>query len=74
MAERRRGDVAVSQCTSCDGVFLQRSDLGNLVEAENDWHQHTGPKTTPMPRITAEMTAPPPAKPRARAYVETLFE
>ncbi len=73
MVGHRRGGASVAQCESCEGIFLERGDLGDLVEAENDWHQHSGPKTAPLPRISAEMTAPPPARPQARSYVETLF-
>jgi Zn-finger nucleic acid-binding protein len=74
MAERYLGDVTVRQCSSCQGVFLERAELANLVEAENDWHRDTGgPLTQPLPRITADMTAPPPSRPTARAYIETLF-
>jgi len=54
-------------------VFLERADLGNLIEAENDWHRDSGPKTQPLPRITADMTMPPPSRPVSRAYIETLF-
>ena len=32
-----------------------------------------GPKTQPLPRITADMTMPPPSRPVSRAYIETLF-
>jgi len=74
MSRRNLGDATVSQCTSCRGIFLMRADLGNLTEAENDWHQRSGPKTAPLPRITADMTAPPPTRPHARSYIETLFE
>ena len=73
MAERYLGDVTVHQCSSCQGVFLERAELANLVEAENDWHRDSGPLTQPLPRITADMTAPPPSRPTARAYIETLF-
>jgi Zn-finger nucleic acid-binding protein len=73
MATRYLADVTVHQCTACQGVFLERADLGNLVEAEIDWHRNTGPKTEPLPRITADMTFPPPSRPSARSYIETLF-
>jgi Zn-finger nucleic acid-binding protein len=74
MSERYLGDVTVHQCSSCQGVFLERAELAHLVEAENDWHRDTGgPLTQPLPRITADMTAPPPSRPTARAYIETLF-
>jgi uncharacterized protein len=73
MNTRSLGDVAVSKCPSCNGIFLERADLGNMIEAENDWHLHSGPKTEPLPKITADMAAPPPSRPKARSYIETLF-
>jgi len=73
MSPRALGDVTVHQCSSCGGIFLERSDLGGLTEAENDWHRRSGPKTEPLPRITADMTAPPPMPATARSYIETLF-
>ncbi len=73
MPARTLGDVTVHQCSSCQGIFLERADLGNLTDAENDWHMHSGPRTQPLPRITSEMTAPPPSPPSARSYIETLF-
>jgi Zn-finger nucleic acid-binding protein len=74
MAERQVGQVTVQQCTSCRGVFLARAELGDLVEAETDWHRDTGPVTQPLPRITTDMATPPPAPRKARAYVEQLFQ
>lgn len=70
-------DAEVTACPEGHGVFLSRADLGALVEAENDWHQHAGQHTAPLPRITPEMLASPsPAASTrpARAWVETLFE
>lgn len=67
------GDAEVSRCTSCSGIFLERSDLGFLSELENDWHRGSGPHTEPLPKITADMTAPPPPRPKARSFLETLF-
>jgi uncharacterized protein len=63
----------VAQCPDGHGVFLSRADLGALVEAEVEWHRHAGQHTTPMPRITPEMTAPPTGRVAPRAWVETLF-
>ena len=67
----------MSRCTSarrCSGIFLDRADLGALVEAENDWHRRTAARPpSRLPRITADMTAPPPATVTARSYLETLF-
>jgi Zn-finger nucleic acid-binding protein len=73
MASRSAGEVTVHQCSSCSGIFLARTDLGGLVEAENDWHRDSGPTTRPIPRITEDMVVPPPSPPGARSYIETLF-
>ena len=70
---RALGDGEVNACPEGHGVFLRRADLGSLVESEQDWHRHAGQHTMPMPRITADMTAPPTAKAPAKAWVETLF-
>lgn len=67
------GGGAVHACADGHGVFLRRADLGALVEAEQDWHRHAGQHTMPVPRITAEMTAPPGGRTQSRAWVETLF-
>ena len=72
MVERSHGRVRVRQCESCQGVFLERADLGSLVEAENDWHAHRSADTARLPRITPDMVAPPPVK--ARSYVDSLFQ
>jgi uncharacterized protein len=72
MTPRTFGHVAVRRCEGCGSVFLERSALGALVEAENDWHAHQSANTAALPRITADMTPPDP-QPRSRAYVETLF-
>ena len=72
MTERTQGRVSILACESCRGIFLDRSDLGSLVEAESDWHAHRSTDTARLPRITADMTAPPPA--RARSYLDSLFE
>jgi len=75
--ERMR--IPVAQCESCRGIFLTRASLADLIETENDWHTSSGPFTQPLPRITADMTAPPSvasgAQPsgRARAFVALLF-
>ena len=75
MMTRMLGGATVARCSSCEGVFLERADVGSLVEAENDWHRNVGAHhTEPLPRITADMTAPPPSRPRARSFIETLFE
>ena len=73
MEPRTHGDVSVHRCTGCGGIFLERADLGLLVEAENDWHRYAGPHTEPLPRITADMAAPPPSKPRIRSFIDALF-
>ncbi len=73
MVERAVGATQVSQCPEGHGVFLDRADLGTLAEAETDWHRNSAQHTTPLPRITPDMVAPPAAAKRARAWVETLF-
>lgn len=75
MGTHRHGEVEVLRCHECGGIFLERADVGALSEAENDWHRGSvGHETTAIPRITADMTqAPPPTRPRARSYLETLF-
>lgn len=66
--------LTVRRCQDCSGVFLSRSDLGALIEAENDWHAHQSANTAALPRITADMTSAPVAPARSRAYIETLFQ
>jgi Zn-finger nucleic acid-binding protein len=67
------GEGDFSQCPEGHGVFLARADLGSLIEAENDWHRTASQQTTPIPRITPGMQAPPTSRTPARAWVETLF-
>jgi hypothetical protein len=73
MHTRQVGDAWVAKCISCSGIFLDRADVGALSEAENDWHVGSGPVTEPLPRITTDMAAPPPSRPLARSFLETLF-
>ena len=74
MSARRIREIEVFRCAACAGIFLDRADLSLLSELENDWHRGSGPHTEPLPRITADMVAPPPApRPRANSFVETLF-
>ncbi len=73
MRGRQHGEVEVARCSGCNGIFLERADLAALIEAENDWHRPSGPHTEPLPRITADMKAPPPSPRRARSFIETLF-
>jgi Zn-finger nucleic acid-binding protein len=75
MVTRSRAGVQVAKCTSCEGLFLARADLGLLIEQENEWHLSSGPTTQPIPRIVPGMTAPPeytPAK-QARSFIDELF-
>ena len=73
MVARALGRTHVDQCPDGHGVFLRRVALGELIDAENEWHNDTGHHTMPLPRITADMSAPPPSPPRAPAWVATLF-
>ncbi len=68
------GDVEVARCEGCRGIFVPRSALGALTEAEIDFHAASGWATAPLPRITEDMTAPPPAPAAPRAYIATLFD
>ncbi len=75
MTPRERGGVTVAQCTSCQGIFLARRDLGLLIEQENDWHVSKGPRTQPIPRILPGMTPPPEyaVSRQPRSYLDELF-
>ena len=73
MVTRPLGIGQVSRCPEGHGVFLERAELGNLIEAEGDWYNNASTHTAPLPRITPDMTAPPAGKAPARAWVETLF-
>lgn len=75
MTSHRRGGVSVAQCTSCGGLFLRRTDLGLLIEEENEWHVSSGPSTQPIPRITPGMAPPPEdtSHTQSRSYIDVLF-
>jgi len=73
MVERPVGSGRALRCPEGHGVFLERAELGSLVDAEGDWHRTAGQHTAPLPRITPDMPAPPPGSPSARAWVESLF-
>lgn len=74
MVARHVRDAEVARCSACAGVFLDRADLSALSELENEWHRGSGHHTEPLPRITEDMVAPPPpSRPRANSFIETLF-
>jgi Zn-finger nucleic acid-binding protein len=75
MNHQVRGGVGLQQCTSCEGIFLARADLGILIEQENEWHVSSGPSTQPIPRISAGMTPPPEytATRQPRSFIDELF-
>ena len=73
MSKHRVSDVEVARCGSCRGIFLARTEIGLLSEAENDWHRGSSPHTEPVPRITPGASPPPPARHRPRSFAETLF-
>lgn len=75
MAELERAEVAVAQCSTCEGLFLRRVDRGVLIEQENEWHLSSGPRTQPIPRITAGMAAPALMMEtrKARSFLDELF-
>ena len=68
------GEITARRCQGCGGLFLSRADLGALVEAENDWHDHQSANTAALPRITDFSTPPPPAAPRSRSFLDALFK
>lgn len=72
LVEHAQGGARYRRCASCRGIFLEAADLGALVEAETDWHAHRSTDTARLPRITADMTAPPPTL-RARSFLDSLF-
>lgn len=73
MEPRDVAETRVHRCGSCGGIFLARTDLGGLVEAESDWHQRRSAVTRSMPRISESMDPPIPPKRRNRAFIEKLF-
>jgi len=75
MTVHDRSGIPVAQCESCRGIFLQRSSVADLVDAETSWHGSTGQYTQPLPRITADMTEPPrvTGSLAKRSFLETLF-
>jgi len=42
MRTYERNGVHVDQCTDCRGIFLDRGELDQLIDAENTWHQGSG--------------------------------
>ena len=75
MTQHRRGGVGLAQCSECRGLFLDRSELATLIQHENEWHLSSGPRTEPLPRITADMSAPPApsSRPRSQSFIDELF-
>lgn len=73
MNVREFSGASVHQCEGCASVFLPRSSLTDLVDGELKWHAHRASHTAPLPRITADMTAPPPSAPRAQSFLDSLF-
>ncbi|UPK73019.1 zf-TFIIB domain-containing protein [Nocardioidaceae bacterium SCSIO 66511] len=75
LSEFHRAGATISQCDNCEGIFLDRADLGLLIEEENAWHEaNSGYHTQPLPKITPTMTAPPKSsKAKSRAFIDTLF-
>ncbi len=76
MSTYRRGGISVAQCSSCEGIFVSRADLGLAIEQENDWHVSSGPTTQPIPRIIPGMTPPPDyaaTSKQSKSYLDELF-
>lgn len=73
MSPRSFNHADVLQCDGCQGMFLPRASLASLVDAELSWHRHRSSHTMPIPKITEDMTAPPPKAPPAQSFLDTLF-
>jgi Zn-finger nucleic acid-binding protein len=73
MVTRSHGVAEVLLCPAGHGVFLERAELGSLIEAESDWHDRSVQDTAQLPRITGDDVPPMPGA-RSRAFVETLFD
>ncbi len=73
MAPRYLGDVTVHQCSSCQRGLPRARRPRQPDRGGERLARDSGPKTQPLPRITADMTAPPPSRPVTRSYIETLF-
>jgi len=61
MAQYERNRVLVDQCTECKGIFLDRGEFENLVEAEKAYYG------SPLPTATApagDRSAQRPTSPR----------
>ncbi|MDQ4037291.1 MAG: zf-TFIIB domain-containing protein [Actinomycetota bacterium] len=67
MAQYERNRVLVDQCTECKGIFLDRGELENLVEAEKAYYG------SPMAASSAPAGDRPGERPAARAYDERRF-
>ena len=42
MRNYERNGVNVDQCTECRGIFLDRGELEQLIDAESRWHSGEG--------------------------------
>ena len=42
MRNYERNGVNVDQCTDCRGIFLDRGELEQLIDAESRWHSEEG--------------------------------
>jgi uncharacterized protein len=49
MRTYERNGVHVDQCSDCRGIFLDRGELGRLVDAENQWHGSAPHGGVPQP-------------------------
>lgn len=61
MRQYERNGITVDQCSECRGIFLDRGELEQMVNAENSWHG--GSQSAP----------PPPAAPPAPGYGDRSY-
>lgn len=48
MRTYERNDVTVDQCCGCRGVFLDRGELGRLIDAESSFYATSRPEPVPV--------------------------
>jgi Zn-finger nucleic acid-binding protein len=49
MRTYERNGVHVDQCSDCRGIFLDRGELDQLIDAENSWHGGAPPAAAAAP-------------------------
>ncbi|MCA2235083.1 zf-TFIIB domain-containing protein [Mycobacterium intracellulare] len=67
MESYARAGVEINRCTGCRGVFLDRGNLEQLIDAETAYYQQQAPPAPPPPRYQPgygqQAYNPPPSRP-----------